>query len=66
MSVGTGVGVRVGVEPDLPETVDKANTALRGRPLLVDTGDARIDAALAGYARVVTGHNRKIVYRIAS
>ena len=40
--------------------------ALGGRPLLVDTGDARLDAALAGYARVVTGYGREIVYRVAS
>ena len=38
----------------------------RGRPLLVDTGDAALDAALAGYARVVTGYGARGVYRVAS
>jgi predicted polyphosphate/ATP-dependent NAD kinase len=40
--------------------------ALGGRPLLVDTGDADLDAALAGYRRVVTGFGHETVYRIAA
>ena len=39
---------------------------LRGRPLRVDTGDPAVDAALAGYTRVVVGYNREIVYRIGT
>jgi len=39
---------------------------LAGRPLLVDTGDAAVDAALAGYLRVITGPNRETVYRVAA
>ncbi len=39
--------------------------ALDGRPLLVDTGDPQLDAALAGYIRIVTGYGREAVYRIA-
>jgi len=57
---------RVGPENVVIAATEAKIAALGGRPLLVDTGDARIDAALAGYARVVTGHNREIVYRIAS
>jgi predicted polyphosphate/ATP-dependent NAD kinase len=41
-------------------------SALAGRPLRVDTGDAAIDEMLSGYIRVVTAYNREIVYRIAS
>ena len=39
--------------------------AFEGRPLLVDTGDPELDAALAGYRRVVTGYRHETVYRIA-
>ena len=40
--------------------------ALAGRPLLVDTGDPELDAALAGYRRVVTGYHHETVYRVAA
>ncbi len=40
--------------------------ALRGRPLLVDTGDPEVDDMLSGYARVVTGINMESVYRVSS
>ncbi|MCD6290372.1 MAG: ATP-NAD kinase family protein, partial [Anaerolineae bacterium] len=39
--------------------------SLRGRPLLVDTGDRELDKALTGYIQVITGHNERIVYRIS-
>jgi predicted polyphosphate/ATP-dependent NAD kinase len=38
---------------------------LGGAPLRVDTGDPALDARLAGYARIVVGHNREIVYPVA-
>jgi predicted polyphosphate/ATP-dependent NAD kinase len=38
---------------------------LRGDPLRVDTGDPELDTSLAGYARVVVGYNREIVYPVA-
>ena len=37
--------------------------ALGGRPLLVDTGDAGLDAELAGYLPVITGRRDRTVYR---
>ena len=40
--------------------------ALRGRPLLVDTGDPEVDDMLSGYARVVTGINMESVYRVSA
>jgi predicted polyphosphate/ATP-dependent NAD kinase len=43
---------------------DKLN-ALRGRSLLVDTGDADIDRMLSGYIRVVTGYHEKVIYRVS-
>jgi len=38
--------------------------ALRGRPLLVDSGDAALDAALAGHLAVVTGRDERTIYRV--
>ena len=37
---------------------------LRGSPLLVDTGDAALDAALGGFASVITGYRTETVYRV--
>lgn len=39
--------------------------SLEGRPLLVDTGDADLDASLAGYTRVIVGSDDYAMYRIA-
>jgi predicted polyphosphate/ATP-dependent NAD kinase len=38
--------------------------ALRGEPLIVDTGEAEVDQGLAGYVRVVTGYGVETVYRV--
>ena len=40
--------------------------ALRGRPLLVDTGDPDLDASLSGYIRVLVGYNDEVLMRVAS
>ena len=40
--------------------------ALRGRPLLVDTGDPEVDDMRGGYIRVVTGVNMESVYRVSA
>ncbi len=40
--------------------------ALRGRPLLVDTGDPELDGMLSGYVRVVTGVRMESVYRVGA
>ena len=40
--------------------------ALDGAPLLVDTGDADLDAGLAGYIRIASGAGETTVMRIAS
>ena len=37
---------------------------LRGRPLLVDTGDPALDEELTGYVRVTTSYNEQAMYRI--
>ena len=40
--------------------------SLQGRPLLVDTGDAGVDAMLGGYVRVITGLEDYVMYKVAS
>jgi predicted polyphosphate/ATP-dependent NAD kinase len=40
--------------------------SLKGRPLLVDTGDIEVDRLLAGYIQVVTGYHESIIYKIIS
>lgn len=40
--------------------------ALEGRPLLVDTGDVVLDRELAGFRDVVTGYDRRVLYRVAA
>jgi predicted polyphosphate/ATP-dependent NAD kinase len=40
--------------------------ALRGRPLLVDTGDPEVDQMLEAYVEVVTGYHETIIYRVVS
>jgi len=37
---------------------------LRGKPLLVDTGDPKLDEELSGYTRVITDYGRRVVYRV--
>jgi len=44
-------------------TKDKI-TSLRGKPLLVDTGDATTDNMLAGYVRVITGYAQQSVLKL--
>ncbi|MFF2079714.1 ATP-NAD kinase family protein [Kitasatospora sp. NPDC058162] len=40
--------------------------ALAGRPLLLDTGEAELDHALAGHLRVITGRRSAAVYRVSA
>jgi predicted polyphosphate/ATP-dependent NAD kinase len=40
--------------------------SLEGRPLLVDTGDARLDAELCGYFKVVTGLDERTMYKVGA
>lgn len=39
-------------------------SSLRGRPLLVDTGDEEIDRLLAGYQRVLVDYGQEVVYKV--
>lgn len=40
--------------------------ALRGRPLLVDTGEAELDRSLCGYWSVRTGPGERSIYRVST
>jgi predicted polyphosphate/ATP-dependent NAD kinase len=55
---------RVGQKRIVVIATEAKIAALAGRPLRVDTGDLILDAALAGYRRIVVGYNREIVYPV--
>jgi predicted polyphosphate/ATP-dependent NAD kinase len=58
--------LRLGLDNiQLIATTAKLNE-LKGAGLLVDTGDAGLDAALAGWHRVQVGEGQSVVYRIAA
>jgi predicted polyphosphate/ATP-dependent NAD kinase len=38
--------------------------SLKGRPLLVDTGDEALNEELSGYFRVTTGYRDYTMYRV--
>ena len=40
--------------------------ALHGNPLLVDTGDPRVDSMLEGYMQVITGYRETVIYRVSA
>ena len=69
--ISPAVIVRVMAGSDRPQehiivvsTVEKVHL-LRGRPLLVDTGEPALDRLLSGHIRVVTGYGEEIVYRVS-
>ncbi len=57
---------RVGKENIIIVATPEKLASLRGRPLLVDTGDAEVDEMLSGYRRVVTGYARRVVQRVSA
>jgi predicted polyphosphate/ATP-dependent NAD kinase len=56
----------VGAEDILVVSAPEKIHALRGQPLLVDSGDDETDRRLSGYVHVVTGYRERTVYRVAS
>ena len=57
---------RVGRENVIIVASPEKLAALKGRTLLVDTGDPEVDEMLSGYHKVVTGYARRSVYKILS
>ena len=56
---------RVGRENVIVVATQTKLLSLRGGPLLVDSGDPRLDASFAGYLQVVTQLGRRTMYRVA-
>jgi len=64
------------ISPDIIRMVGRENVivvatqnkmlSLKGRPLLVDTGDPDVDRMMAGYIQVRTGYKRRSVYQVRS
>jgi predicted polyphosphate/ATP-dependent NAD kinase len=62
------------ISPQVIQAIGKENiviaatpaklATLHGRPMLVDTGNTKLDEELSGYIRVVTDYGRRVVYRI--
>ncbi len=55
---------RVGAENLIIVASPGKLASLRGRVLLVDTGDLEVDAMLSGYRKVVIGYARRSVYMV--
>jgi predicted polyphosphate/ATP-dependent NAD kinase len=55
---------RVGVDNVIVVASQTKLLSLGGEPLLVDTGDAAVDALFAGYVRVVTAQGERTMYRV--
>lgn len=55
---------RVGVENLIIVASPGKLAALKGRTLLVDTGDPEVDEILSGYRKVVIGYARRSVYKV--
>lgn len=56
----------LGDDPLLVVAPEQKIIDLHGRPLLVDTGDAELDARLAGHVRITTGVGTSSLYAVAA
>ena len=63
--ISSAVIERVGKENIIIVASKQKLASLAGRPLLVDTGDARVDRSLEGYARVIAGLGDYVMCRVA-
>jgi predicted polyphosphate/ATP-dependent NAD kinase len=54
----------IGPDPLIVVATEEKLIGLGGRPLLVDTGDPKLDAMLAGYATIVTGPGTTSLYPV--
>ena len=55
---------QAGTENILVAATRQKINSLRGRPLLVDTGDGETDRMFGGYQKIITGYREMIIYRI--
>jgi len=56
---------RVGTDRITIAATKNKIVALRGRPILVDTGDEELDTRLTRYFRIITGPGKTLVYKVA-
>ena len=56
----------LGDEPLIVVAPEQKLIDLHGRPLIVETGDAELDARLAGHIRIVTGAGTSSLYAVAA
>ena len=56
----------LGDDPLLVVAPEQKLIDLHGRPLIVETGDAEVDARLAGHIRIVTGPGTSSLYAVAA
>lgn len=61
--IGAGALGRVGLSGIAVLCTHRKLASLRGAPLLIDTGDAAVDASLTGYLPVTTGPAERTMYR---
>ena len=54
----------VGIDNLMLVSTQKKLHALEGRPLMVDSGSAELDARLSGYHRVLCGYEDVVLYRV--
>jgi predicted polyphosphate/ATP-dependent NAD kinase len=64
--IGPEVIRKVGRENIIVVSTSDKLRALRLQPLIVDTGDAEVDALLEGYFHVVTGYKEQMMYKVVS
>lgn len=64
--ISPGVIRMVGKENILVVATPEKLASLKGRPLLLDTGERELDVELSGYVKVITGYRQRVVYRIKS
>jgi len=64
------------ISPEVLKIVGKSNiqiiaskhklNALKGRPLMIDTGERETDDMLSDYYRIITGYNEAVIYKVTS
>jgi predicted polyphosphate/ATP-dependent NAD kinase len=64
--ISSNVLRRVGRENIIVISTRQKINALRGRPLLIDTGDYAVNMMLQGFTRVITGYKEQIVYPVSA
>ncbi len=56
---------KVGIKNIIIIATESKLIGLEGKPLLVDTGNQEVNQKLAGYAKVITGLNKKTAYKVS-